>query len=305
MPTSVPTSTPTVDPASVRADELGVVPVLMYHQVVPDARSVYDRTPADFRAELERLAADGFVPITAADFETGHIDVPAGKHPVVLTFDDGTASQFALGADGRPKPDTAVGILLDVASHHPGFTPTATMFVNGHPFAGENASALSWLHAHGFELGVHTVSHANLGTLDDAAVAHEIAANAAMISQDVPGYTPVSFALPFGIQPHNRSLATAGTSAAASYAFKGVYLVGSNPAASPFSSRFQPTSIPRIRSGPDSGPDAQFQSAHFLTRWERDPSGLFTSDGNPATISFPRALAGALAPGYAARARPY
>ncbi|MEU3778885.1 hypothetical protein AB0F11_37925 [Streptomyces sp. NPDC032472] len=46
------------NPAEVGANELGQVPVLMYHQLTEDPASVYDRTPADFRAELERLARE-------------------------------------------------------------------------------------------------------------------------------------------------------------------------------------------------------------------------------------------------------
>lgn len=42
-----------------------------------------------------------------------------------------------------------------------------------------------------------------------------------------------------------------------------------------------------------------------MARWEQDPQGLYTSDGSSATISFPSALAGMLAPAYAERARPY
>src|SRR5262245_21711020 len=78
-----------VDPAQVQANELGRIPVLMYHRVVGTPASVYDRTPDDFRAELERLARENYVPVTTADLAAGRIDIPAGTHPVVLTFDDG------------------------------------------------------------------------------------------------------------------------------------------------------------------------------------------------------------------------
>ena len=97
----------------------------MYHQITPSPASVYDRTPDDFRAELQRLARENYVPVTADEYATGHIDIPAGTHPVVLTLDDGSSSQFSLDASGKPAPDTAVGILLDTASQHPGFRPVA------------------------------------------------------------------------------------------------------------------------------------------------------------------------------------
>jgi hypothetical protein len=92
-----PTAPAPPAPADVGTDELGHIPVLMYHRIVDEPVSVYDRTPADFRAELERLAGEDYVPVTAADLAAGRIDVPAGTHPVVLTFDDGSPTQFALG----------------------------------------------------------------------------------------------------------------------------------------------------------------------------------------------------------------
>src|SRR5205823_8748111 len=95
----------------VQANELGLVPVLMYHQILPSGGGDYDLTPAQFRAELQRLWRDGYVPITASDLIQGRIDVSAGKSPVVLTFDDSTNNQLAFDASGEVKPDTAVGIL--------------------------------------------------------------------------------------------------------------------------------------------------------------------------------------------------
>ncbi len=100
-----------MDPASVEANELGSVPVMMYHVVKPDAKGEYDQTGPEFKAELERMHKAGFVPITTRDLVTGNIDIPAGKHPVVLTFDDSSPGQIQIGADGKPTPDSAVGIL--------------------------------------------------------------------------------------------------------------------------------------------------------------------------------------------------
>ena len=58
------------------------------------------------------------------------IDVPAGRHPVVLTFDDSTPGHFGLDPQGNPKPDTAVGVIEQVARENPGFRPTATFYLN-------------------------------------------------------------------------------------------------------------------------------------------------------------------------------
>ncbi|GAU69196.1 polysaccharide deacetylase [Streptomyces sp. NBRC 110611] len=294
------------DPATVRADELGAVPVLMYHQLVTEPRSVYDRTPQDFRAELERLARERYVPVTARDFSGGKIDIPAGTHPVVLTFDDSTVSQFRLGPDGRPASDTAVGILLDVARKHPGFRPVATFFVNADPFREPGGrTSLDWLVKHGFEVGNHTLRHTALGTVDDAEVQEAIADNQRAITQAVPRSPVVSMALPHGSMPHSRQLAQEGAADGVRYRHQGVYLVGSNPAPSPFSTAFDPVAIPRIRSQEATGPDAPFTSAAWLDKLRDGTVRRYTSDGDPKKISFPGTETDRLAPAHRQAARPY
>ena len=139
---STKSTMPPPSPASVHANELGKVPVLMYHKLTAHPTSDYERRPTDFIADLTYLEKHGFVPITAADFVAGKIDIPAGKHPVVFTFDDGTVSQFELGADGKPKPGTALALMQAFAATHPDFPAIATFYVNAAPFgtkAGEGA----------------------------------------------------------------------------------------------------------------------------------------------------------------------
>ena len=85
-------------------NELGQIPVLMHHQISNDESNVYDLSANEFRAELQRLWKDGFVPITASALVNAKIDIPKDRRPVVMTFDDGTKSQFALlpGRERRP-----------------------------------------------------------------------------------------------------------------------------------------------------------------------------------------------------------
>ncbi|AXI76395.1 polysaccharide deacetylase family protein [Peterkaempfera bronchialis] len=294
------------DPASVHANELGAVPVMMYHQLSDHPASVYDRTPADFRAELERLAREGYVPITAAEFTSGRIDIPAGAHPVVLTFDDSTNSQVRLGADGQPVPDSSLGILLDVARRHPGFRATGTFFVNDDPFSATGGKkALSWLLAHGFEVGNHTLNHANLRSMGAAEVQHEIADNLKAIKQLVPNASVVSLALPYGSMPQPGSLAVRGASAGVAYQNRGVYLVGANPSVSPFAASFDASAIPRIRSEGAHGEEAEYGSTAWLDKLAKNPSGRYTSDGDPNTIAFPKSEESRLAPAYRKQARAY
>jgi peptidoglycan/xylan/chitin deacetylase (PgdA/CDA1 family) len=273
------------EPAEVRANELGEVPVLMYHRVVPNPTSVYDRDPEQFRAELRRLATEGYVPVTVADFAAGKIDIPAGAHPVVLTFDDGDRSQFALGANGEPAPDTAVGILQQVAKEHPGFRPVASLYVNADPFGG---ASMAWLRDHGFEIGNHTRTHANLAQLDGAGVQQEIAQEHRAIEQAVPGYRVSTLALPFGVAPEDPKFALRGMSGGTAYDYRCVLLVGAEPSPSPFAATFDPLNVPRIRSQGLTGEDARYGSTTRLDELAASPQRRYTSDGVADRISYPR-----------------
>jgi len=295
-----------VDPAVVQANELGLVPVLMYHRIVDQPSSVYDRTPADFRAELERLAREGYVPVRASDYATGRMNVPAGKHPVVLTFDDSSTSQFTLGPDGQPAPNTAVAILLEVARQYPGFTPTATFYVNASPFNdADGARTLRWLHDNGFEIGNHTFGHANLRAASDQRVQEEIVKAQQMIQNAVPEAEVRTLALPFGIHPKKKELARAGSADGVSYEHHGVMLVGANPAPSPYATTFDPLNIPRIRSQGTTGDQAFSGSTAWLDKLASGELPRYTSDGDPRTISFPKRMAEVLRPELQQKARPY
>ena len=293
-------------PPAGRPNELGVVPVLMYHQVEPRPRGVYDITPRAFRTELERLARAGFVPVTATDYATGRIDIPAGRHPVVLTFDDSTRSQLTLDDRNRPVPGTAVAILLGVSARHPGFTPTATFFVNRDPFAQPGAARyLGWLRDHGFEVGNHTLDHVSLASLPPQRVRRQLAGDSRLIGRATGGAPVTTLALPFGIRPHDRRLMMHGSWGGTPYAFDAAFLVGAGPAPSPYSRDFDPAGVPRIRSQGRHGPQAWYGSSAWLHRLTTHPDRIYTSDGEPHTVSFPARLAGQLQPGRSTSARSY
>lgn len=286
------------DPAAVGANELGRVPVLMYHQIIENPRSTDDRTPAEFQAELQMLYDEGYRPVTATDYAAGEFDLPGGTHPVVLTFDDSTISQAQIGPDGEPEPDTALGMLEAFGDEHPDFHPTGTFYVNTFPEPFVDAAVLPWLAAHGYEIGAHTRSHALLHRLSEAAVQAEIGRNVAEIEASVPGYEVTTFAVTGGIYPANRDLARRGTHEGVGYEFSAVFGVDAINAFSPFSVGFKPYAIPRVGSGL-----AVADAALALLR--KQPEMRYTSDGDPDWISFPAELADRLAPGLESRARPY
>lgn len=273
--------------AKVKANELGQIPVLMFHRVIPSPQTTDDRTPKQFRADLERLAKEGYVPITAAEMVTGKIDIPAGKYPVVLTFDDSSPSQLTLNAVGVPQKDTAVAIMKEVAAKYPGWRPKATFFVTrdlfGKTTPEEQAQALLWLKDNGFEIANHTRDHLNLRSISQAQVEEQIGSIGKTIEQLT--YTkPVTIALPYGAQPKKKNWALDGKG----YKHKGAFLAGYTPAPAPFSKSFDAAGIPRIKVMEKKGDCAQFCSEAWLDWLKKNPDMRYTSDGDPKTVAYPK-----------------
>lgn len=274
---------------AVGANELGVIPVLMYHRIVAGG-SEYDVTPKAFKAELARLFREGFRPVRMIDVIRGEIDLPAGTSPVVLTFDDSSPEQFAYNDKGKIEADSAIGILLSFARSHPGFEPVASFYVNERPFRSDRwEGMLQDLAGRGMELGNHTLSHADLSTLSDGGVRKELALGTRLIERAVEGVDVETIALPLGIRPDHERLLRKGAWRGMRYEHRGALLVGSGPSPSPFSEEFDPWGIPRIRSAsqPEKGaPD--YGSEFWLDHLKADPELRYVSDGEPEVVSLSR-----------------
>jgi peptidoglycan/xylan/chitin deacetylase (PgdA/CDA1 family) len=296
-------------PLGPHANELGLVPVLMHHQIRTDGGGPYDLTPTEFRAELARLYRDDYFPVRAIDLVTGKLNVPAGKTPVVMTFDDSTKEQFSLLPDGTPKPETAIGIMLAFQRKHPDWKLAGTFYPNREPFAGaaEGPQMLRWLAEHGFELGDHTKDHLPLNTLDDTEVQRQLVLGQRVITSAVPGTRVRTMALPLGAYPNTHSLAIRGSWGGESYHFAGVFLAGAEPSASPYAQRFDQTAIPRIRTTHYSKwrGEHDFTAGYWLDLLEKEPGLRYVSDGNAKTITIPHELEGKLATRFRSRAKAY
>lgn len=300
----IPAAAP--EAVAVKANELGQIPVLMYHRIVKKPDRTLDRSTKELYDELTRLAKGGYQPITAAEFVSGRFDVPAGKHPVVLTFDDSTPDQFALDANGAPRPDTAVGIIQQVARENPGFRPTATFFVVKDVFGMDDAQAsagLKWLLQHGYDVGNHTQSHADLSVLPEKKVQDEIGGMEDRIAR-LAGARTATLAYPFGSVPRKEKWAREQEGR---YSFQGIFLAGWRPSPSPFDEEFDRWNIPRVRSeGKIKENDCtKFCSTAWLEHLDKNPHERYTSDGDPNTVTFPKADEDRLAEEYRGRARTY
>ncbi|GAA3658126.1 polysaccharide deacetylase family protein [Nonomuraea antimicrobica] len=279
----------------VRANEAGLVPVLMYHRVLAKRIASLDRTPTQLRDELEKLAKKGYVPITAREFVTGDIRVPAGKFPVVLTFDDGHRSHFGLDASGAPRPDSAVGVIEDVARRYPGFRPTATFWINREPFGlrdhDAQAAAVRWLVEHGYEVANHTWSHPDLRRLKRKKVQEQIVRIERLLGK--LGAPPSeTMALPYGSLPRGKKPARTGSWDGTRYDFAGVFLAGAEPSLSPYAKKFDRGAIQRIQSNGKKGECRKWCSQYWLEWLDKHPGERFVSDGDPERISMPENLRG-------------
>jgi peptidoglycan/xylan/chitin deacetylase (PgdA/CDA1 family) len=251
-------------------NDQGRVPILEYH-LVSDKDSRWGRSVEHFKADLELLYKRGYRPITVAQLIDKEIDIPAGTSPVVFTFDDSSPGQFRyIERDGKLEidPTSAVGIWLDFNKTHPDWGKKATFCMlpgasAGHAFFGDkniDGQKTAWrmqkvkfLADQGFELCNHTLWHANLAKYGDAMVQEQIARGVMAIDSAVPGYRVRTFALPLGIWPKNRELASRGswtdkkTGKEVRYNFEAILEVSGPPAPSPSSPNFKPKSLPRIQ----------------------------------------------------------
>lgn len=235
----------------------GQVLVLEYH-LIGEPEERWQRTPANFRADLERLWTAGYYPVNLRDLAAGDLSmVPAGKRPVVLTFDDSSIEQFRLLPDGSVDPACAVGILLDFYAAHPADWPLrATFFVLQAVDAPERIlfgqpelaqQKLRMLVEWGMEVGSHTLSHANLAESEPEEIKRQLALSQAGLEELLPGYEVVSLSVPFGAYPEDERLLVGGLYEDKLYTYQAAVEVSGGLVPSPHAPEFDPYHIPRVQ----------------------------------------------------------
>jgi len=286
----------------VHANELGVIPVLMHHRLVTKVDSEYDMTPAWFEAELTRLRREGYYPVSTLQVARGDLGhVPAGRSPVVLTFDDSSIGQLHYAAGGEIAPDSAVGMLIAFSRAHPDFPAVASFYLNKDPFAlGDPHRALTDLVQHGFEVGNHTYDHVPL-RLSPAKVQQQLGELAAMVTAAVPGVAPRTLALPLGVEPSHPALVRSGSWHGTAYRNEAVLLVGAEPAHSPFHRDWNAAAVPRIRSSSYQGGNGEFLSTWWLDQIRSGEVTRYVSAGNPGHVTVPKKFAAHVSPAFRSR----
>lgn len=148
------------------------IPVLMYHEL-GDPAGAWSQLyvdPDDFRRQMEYLKTHGYHTLTLAEA----VDVWSGRRsapekPVVITFDDGYESAYAV----------ALPVLRANGQ-------VATLFLQAgllnRPHALTDAMVESWLAA-GNELGSHTMTHPDLRQVSNKRLTEEVAGSRTFLAQ--------------------------------------------------------------------------------------------------------------------------
>lgn len=294
-------------------NELGGIPVFMYHNIVsdPTLEGHLYRTIHEFYNDLQWLYDNNFYLVGMNSVVRGQFNVPAGKHPAVLTFDDSSSMHlsFVIGPDGQPvrdengdfviDPNCAVGIIERFAAEHPDFGKTAhfstiPVFKFSWPEYEQNEwyeAKVQWLVANGYEIGNHTSDHGDLTLMDSENFARNIAEPYIWISEMVdpndPNFAMGILTLPYGAYEEGgwtgdkyQYLSSGFVWDGYEIPVEGVLLVccGANP--SPFHDDYRRLWIARIR-GDD--PDYGRLQEDIENGWVI----LYTSDGNPDTVTVP------------------
>jgi peptidoglycan/xylan/chitin deacetylase (PgdA/CDA1 family) len=271
-------------------NELGRVMILEYHKIdYPEER--WTRTPENFRRDLETLYARGYRLINLTDLLDRKIALPAGTTPVVLTFDDSSPGQFRyLEKNGTVEidPKSGIGVLEAFIAEHPDFGRAGTFYVL--PGASKpnrlfnqpehEGRKLQYLVGRGYEIGNHTLWHANLGKYDETTVRAQIAEAQVWVRRHVPDYRIRTLALPHGVYPKDVSWALQGSAKGTTYQNDAILMVAGGAAPSPFARKFDPVRLPRIQA-------VDRDLGYWLAYFEKNPGERFVSDGNASVVTVP------------------
>ncbi|MEA3422657.1 MAG: polysaccharide deacetylase family protein [Bacillota bacterium] len=267
--------------ADTSSNELGYVPVMLYHRI-KESDNMYDISPNDFRSNLQRLYENDYVLIDLKDYLDGIIDIPAGKHPIVFTFDDGDISNYRIIDDGDGNhvmdKESAIGIMYEFYLQNPDFGFEAAFFLNGNvPFAQREYTEekIAFMNDNGLLLCNHTLLHNDLSSAKNKEeVVESIISNESYYLNKYQVELVKILAIPFGTYPEDVSIIDdLGYSA---------LKVGWRPEVSIFSKKFDNLKINRVQNG-----DGNFQFDYWMDYLDAHPDEVFVSDGNINTVTIP------------------
>ena len=288
--------------ASDNINELGKVPIMMYHGIREKTASStgttggnvdkdgYNRTPEAFREDLEFYYEKGYRMVRLEDYIHGNVDVEYGKSPIILTFDDGNEDNIrvtGLDEDGNIIIDknSAIGILEEFKKKHPEVPVTATFFVNGGIFNQEkyNEKIVKWMIENGYDIGNHTQTHLDIKKSTAENVQKEIVYVYNKLEELIPGKYVKIIALPFGSpytkEHENYKYVLSSTYDGKTYETEAALRVGWEPEVSPYDKNFDKTFLKRCRAYDNNGKDFDIEMVFNMLEKNK-----YISDGDPNTI---------------------
>lgn len=272
-------------------NENGKIMILMYHKFAETQSDGWTRSFDNFKNDLQTLYEKNYYPINMSDYLNGYIDVPYGKTPIILTFDDGTAGQLSFErVDGKlvPKENTAVAIYKKFSEEHSDFPMRGTFYIMSTNFFGSTGTLrqrLEYLVEQGFEIGNQTKNHYALQKATSAEkVIEEVGGLAKFVDELIPGYVINSFSIPGGSMTKNyKEQVYSGTYDGFKYENKGVVLLyGSSPELSPINKELDLKSLSRVRVAGKDKVDKDFD--YWIKYFDEHPEEKYVSDGDPMTF---------------------
>ena len=286
-------------------DELGEVPIMMYHGIQDKENSDtnytggnidkdgYQRTKEAFINDLEFYYTNGYRMIRLTDYIDGNIDVELGKSPIILTFDDGLSNNIkvdGIGEDGNLiiDPNCSVGILESFKEKYTYYNVTATFFINVGLFnqVEYNEKILKWLIEHGYDVGNHTYSHVDFTKVDSVNTQNEVGKLYQILDNIIPNKYVNIIALPFGspysIEHENMEYIFNSIYNGKNYETKATLRVGWKSENSPFHIDFNPKFLKRIRAYDNNGIEFDIEMNFKLLEKTR-----YISDGDMQKIVIP------------------
>ena len=291
-----------------KINELGEVPIMMYHSIIDKKDSEtpytggnvdkdgYSRTSESFRRDLEFYYQNNYRMIRLEDYVQGSIKVEYGKSPIILTFDDGYDNNIKVtGLDESGNiiidPNSAVGILEEFKKKYPDFNVTATFFITNNLFNQKeyNEKILKWLVDNGYDIGNHTKSHNDLGNISESSVQEVISSVYKNLDNIIKDKYVHIVALPYG-KPYNKNhnnfkYVLNGSYDNYSYNTIATLRVGWTSEVSPFHTSFDKEYLKRCRAYDNNGKEFDIEMVFKNLNNTR-----YISDGYENIISIPSNL---------------
>lgn len=291
-----------IDYKNIKPNEAGDILVVMYHSI-DDKKNHYPwhRSKKEFREDLEYMYQNGYVLISMKEYLSNDIDIPAGKTPILLTFDDGLKSCFSLVKNKEGKlvvnDDTLIGILENFKAEHPDFGNGGVLYITDNPFEydayhnskseGTYEDKFRVLQELGYEIGNHTYSHYNMNELSNSEITKEIGKVNNLVYNNTNKNKTVYLAYPYGDKPNKNGLKAvkSGTYKDISYNIESAVLAAPEKPyfTNPIKNDFDPYYISRAIANKGQHQDMYW----YFDYYKKNPDKKYISDGDKSVLSIP------------------